>query len=802
MPRRDRADQDTRVRPEARRRPILGDVRVDRKLRWVVAVFLIVIGVLVGVNAVATSHERNATLIVNIAARQRALAERYIKDLLLKADGQPADPLEDALTLQRTADALLNGGRVKPLQGEEELITIPPYRGDQKVTAKLRQEQLLLSKLVRLGDQLLSAGRASPNYAAEVLEIRIVGAQLATISDDAVGQMTNDSEDALDRVVRLGIILGFVGALAALAMGSLLRRAGAQQAAQFRSLVHNASDLITVLSPEGRIRYQSGSVERVLGRRSSDMVGTRLSRLVHPDDVDHARAVIREIAASPGEIAKLEYRLRHSDGSWRCMESTVTNLIKDPAVGGLILNTRDITDRKTLEEQLSHQAFHDSLTGLANRALFRDRLEHALARVKRSSSALAVLFLDLDNFKNINDSLGHDHGDELLMAVTGRLLSRSRASDTVARLGGDEFAILLEDEVDEASAAVVADRIAEVMRAPFSVQGTEVFVTASIGIALGRGDGVTVSSDADALLRNADVAMYAAKARSRGQYQVFEPAMHDLLVQHLELQADLQRGLERDEFFLTYQPILDLVSGRLLSVEALIRWNHPTRGLVMPTEFIPAAEETGLIVRIGAWVLHQACAQAKAWQTAYPMDPPLAISVNLSPRQLREADLADQVEAILGQTGLAPETLVLEITETGLMQDIERAVDVLRALKGLGVRLAIDDFGTGTSSLGSLRRLPIDVLKIDRSFVETMAVNAAQGQALVRAIVDLAQTLQLETVAEGIEVPTQMARLQAIGCRAGQGFYFAEPLDPGEMESVIGLAAEGGSIKRSLESAS
>ena len=798
MDTKDRGQAAVRVpRRASRRFPILGDVRLDRKFGWILAVFLVLMGIIVGYNAKATKDQRNTALIVNVAARQRALAERYIKDVLLKAEGERADPAQDAQQLQRNAAALLHGGQVVAVQGADELVRIPAYHGSWKVVAKLGEEQRLLTKLIGVGHELLRTGPASSTFSAQILELRVIGAQLSSISSDAVGEITNAAQASLDRLVRVGVALGLLAALAAVAMGLLLRRAGAQQAAQFRSLVTNASDLITVLSMDGRIQYVSPSLDRVLGRRAHDLVGTTLSGSIHPEDAPHADVVFREVAQSANSTAKVEFRMEHADGSWRCIESTVTNLTDDPTVQGVVLNSRDITDRKGLEEELTHQAFHDSLTGLANRALFRDRLEHALARAGRYGTEVGVLFLDLDSFKTINDSLGHDAGDELLVAVGERLVEQCRASDTVARLGGDEFAILLEDDVDEASARTAAERIAEMLRSPFVVQGTEVFVTGSIGIAMKGME----KGEVDELLRNADVAMYVAKGRARGQFELFQPSMYERVVRYQEMQVDLQRGFEREEFFVHYQPILDLATGRLLAVEALARWNHPTRGVVMPSEFIPVAEETGLIVPIGAWVLREACRQAKEWQSRFRITPPLAISVNLSPRQLHEPDLVARVKQILEETGLNPRTLILEITETGLMRDVEQTAQQLRQLRELGLRLAIDDFGTGSSSLGHLRRFPIDVLKIDRSFVETMAANAPQGRALIRAIVDLAQTLQLDTVAEGIERPSQMADLQAIGCQSGQGFYFAEPQGPEALEELLSQAARKAHIHRLLNAA-
>jgi diguanylate cyclase (GGDEF)-like protein/PAS domain S-box-containing protein len=764
-----------------RRTQRIGEARWDVRLGWILGVFLLLFGAIVGYNAYATNGQRISAITINIAGRQPALAERYIKDVLLRVDGQPADPAADAETLRANADALLKGGQVRAVAGADAEVSIPPYRGDWRVAAKLQQERRLLDEMIGLGDELVRRGRGDVAFTQDVLRLRVVGAQLGSASNDAVGEMTRAAEHSLHRLVWVGVGLGFLGAAAAVAMGLLLRRAGQRQAAQFRSLVQGASDLITVVDGDGRIRYESPSVQRLLGRPAGEPGASNLTAIIHPEDRSHVMAILREASQQPGAVATAEYRARHADGSWRQLESTVTNLLDDPSVAGFVLNSRDVTDRHRLEEQLSHQAFHDALTGLANRALFRDRLQHALNRATRSGATLAVLFLDLDAFKTINDSLGHDRGDELLAAVAGRLRRSARDSDTVARLGGDEFAVLLEDDVGERQARAVAERLSEALRSPFSVRGAEVHVTASIGIALTT----TEAQEADTLLRNADVAMYAAKGRGRGRFELFEPDMYEKMVRYLELQADLQRGLERGEFLLHYQPILDLASGELEAVEALVRWDHPTRGRVSPAEFIPAAEETGLIVPIGYWVLREAARQAREWQLRFPRAVPLSVSVNLSTRQLEEPDIVDRVHAILDETRLDPATLILEVTETGMMQDLGQSAERLRRLKRLGVRVAIDDFGTGSSSLGYLRRLPVDVLKIDRSFVESLSGSGSQGQALVRAIVELAQTLRLQTVAEGIEEPSQLEQLSEVGCVSGQGFYFAKPLEPAALEEFL-----------------
>jgi diguanylate cyclase (GGDEF)-like protein len=430
-------------------------------------------------------------------------------------------------------------------------------------------------------------------------------------------------------------------------------------------------------------------------------------------------------------------------------------------------------------EESQRRAFTDSLTGLANRALLLDRLDQVLKQAQRRRGEATVLFVDLDRFKVVNDSLGHSAGDALLEAVAERLRAVVRAGEMVARLGGDEFAILLEGEDATATHAVrVARRVGAALREPFFVADHEVTISASIGIASG-------CEAAPDLLRDADVAMYRAKSSGKGKYRVFEPAMHADALARLELDAALRHAVDRDELVVHYQPIVDLADGRTVAVEALVRWQHPERGMVSPGEFIPIAEETGLIADIGTWVLREACRQVAAWQAdGAPGAPPLLLSVNVSGRQLSDPGLADLVCATVAETGLAPNSLILELTETVLMQDIRLSVAQLHALKGRQVQIAIDDFGTGYSSLQRLQSFPIDILKIAKPFVDELA-DQPDTAILARAIADLSRNLALDTIAEGIEGPLQWQRLRDFGCRLGQGFLFSRPLPPAELSELL-----------------
>jgi diguanylate cyclase (GGDEF)-like protein/PAS domain S-box-containing protein len=557
-----------------------------------------------------------------------------------------------------------------------------------------------------------------------------------------------------------------------------------QSEARFSSLVQNSSDVVMVVEADSTIRYMSPSVERVLGHTPGELEGTKLTVLINPDD----RAGVLQFLTSGGREGDAhpgltEFRMKHRDDFWLHVETLRTNLLHDENVRGIVLNTRDVSERKAFEEQLQHQAFHDAVTGLANRALFKDRVEHMIERQARDNLPVSILFMDLDDFKTINDSLGHAAGDRMLAEVGERLKNSLRQADTAARLGGDEFAILLEDGGDGVDAAEVAARILASLEGPFHLEGKEVFARASIGIA--TADAWTGGPEgAEELLRNADVAMYMAKEAGKGRYQVFEAAMHDTALQRLELKADLQRAVDNDEFVLHYQPVIELSTGRIEGLEALVRWQHPTRGLIAPLDFIPLAEETGLIVPLGRWVLQEACTQARRLLERYLMDPPLQMAVNLSARQLQRPEVVGEIAETLMQTQLHPGSLVLEITESVMMQDMDLSIQRLAELKELGVQLAVDDFGTGYSSLNYIRRFPVDILKVDKSFVD--GVNeGGEESALTAAIIELAGILRLRPVAEGVERADQLEKLLALRCDLGQGFYFAKPLPLDAVDELL-----------------
>jgi diguanylate cyclase (GGDEF)-like protein/PAS domain S-box-containing protein len=552
-----------------------------------------------------------------------------------------------------------------------------------------------------------------------------------------------------------------------------------EEGEHFRSLVHNASDVITVVEPSGLISYQTPSVRWVLGSSPSALIGTPVQDLVHPEDSAAFGAYLSAVVDGTEDLPPVSARMRHDDGSWRATETVGNNLLDDAAVEGIALTTRDVTERKDLEERLRHQAFHDPLTGLANRALFMDRIRLAQTRSEATGAPLAVLFLDLDNLKTVNDSCGHEGGDSLLVAVGKRLEACVRHGDTVARLSGDEFAILLEGADSCRQAPRLADRVLASLREPVYINDRLLHTGVSIGIATTS----TCTDGGPELLQAADVAMYAAKTKGKGQYEVFRASHHSTHIDREQLRADLQQAFDEEQLVLHYQPIVDLTDGRVRGFEALLRWQHPVRGLVPPSEFIPVAEASGLIVPIGRWVLEEACRQASSWQLG-GAPRPVHMSVNVSAFQFQHPDLVDDVETALRRAGLDNALLTLEITETLLLQNTNTTMRKLEHLKALGVRMALDDFGTGYSSLSYLRRFPIDTLKMDKSFVDGVPASS-EDCAVARAIVQLGHTLHLEVVAEGVEIPEQVEGLVSLGCRFGQGYHFAPALPALEAGTLL-----------------
>jgi diguanylate cyclase (GGDEF)-like protein/PAS domain S-box-containing protein len=668
---------------------------------------------------------------------------------------------------------------------------------------------------------------------------------------------------------------------------------------RFKALVQHASDVIMVVDHAGTLRYVSPAFERLLGYAAPHAIGTQAMALAHPDDVDLARRAIGEVQDATGAAAaaRVEVRLRERDGAWRWFDASVMNLLADPGVAGVVVNLRDISDRrraqdelaeaearfrgafedapigmglanrhghlfrvnraladmlgyepselqgmdvadithpddreatqrqmadllageipsyqiekrylrrdghvlwvclsvslvqdadgepaytigqvediserKATAERLAHAAIHDPLTGLPNRVLFVDRLARALVRARRHDTKVGVIFLDLDRFKVVNDSLGHATGDELLKAISERLLGALRPEDTVARFGGDEFVVLCEDITDDTTVRQVAQRIEATISRPTVISRREIFVTASIGVVV---SGAKAASP-ETLLRDADAAMYGAKGQGRARIECFDRQTHQRSVEALELEADLHRVVERGELRVHYQPIVDLVTGRVSGFEALIRWMHPTRGLVDPHEFITLAEDTGLIVPIGAWILEEACRQAAHWQSQRrSAGAPLTVSVNVAPRQLSEPSLAEQCGQILDATGIDPQTVWLEVTESALSH-AETSIKALQSLRDLGVHLSVDDFGTGYSSLAHLKAFPVEALKIDQGFVGGLGTDPSDT-TIVGAVVGLAHSMGLAAIAEGLEEPSQLAELRTLGCDYAQGYLFGAP---------------------------
>jgi len=664
-------------------------------------------------------------------------------------------------------------------------------------TDNVREVERAVGAAYGTGINALAISRRDPR-AGRRMALTIFGPAMARL--DAATVRAGHRQDDL---ARAALLRARIGGVASLVFGVLLlallgwrlhriqgRSALAEQARaaerrgeeRLHALVRHSSDVVAVIDPSSCVRWLAESVRGMLGYEPEALVGRRLGELVHPDDADGLAPFLQDATELEGDVTMLGVRLRAADGAYRHLELVADNRLSDPLIDGILLNMRDVSERLALLEQLRYQAFHDSLTGLPNRALFEDRLSRGLVRLRRSGGFAAVMFIDLDDFKTVNDGLGHAAGDELLQAAARRLQGALRAQDTAARLGGDEFAVLLEDLVDESEAVAIAERVRHALEPSLTVAGHLITPSASIGVALpGPQD------TADELLRNADVAMYAAKDRGKAQVACFEDAMRLQAVERVELTAELGTALVRDELVLDYQPLIELRSGAIAGFEALIRWEHPTRGRLAPDRFIGLAESTGLIVGIGAWVIRTACAQLRRWQDEHAATDGLEVSVNISAHQLTDGKLPAAVRAALLHSGIAPHQLTLEITEGLLVEDGERIQRQLRELKQIGVRLAVDDFGTGYSALSYLRSFPLDMLKIDRSFVAGIDRDPDRAR-LVRDIVEMAHNLGLTVVTEGIEEAGEAALVADLQSDYGQGYWFSRPVDP----AAIGRMLSGG----------
>jgi diguanylate cyclase (GGDEF)-like protein/PAS domain S-box-containing protein len=550
---------------------------------------------------------------------------------------------------------------------------------------------------------------------------------------------------------------------------------------RFRSAFDHSAVGMALVDPLGRWLQVNQALCQITGYSNQELVGKYFQSLVHPNDLGAALVQVHQLLEGTIPTFQMEQQYLHQNGSAIWVIWSVS-LVRDLATkeNRLVFQLQDISERKRAEAQLLHDAFHDGLTGLPNRALFLDHVKLAMERGKRyPNRQFAVLFLDFDRFKIINDSLGHAVGDQLLIAIASRLEACLRPGDTIARLGGDEFTVLLEEMRHYNESLEVAARIQQALEAPFTLNGNEVFISVSIGIA----DSSMGYEQPEDMLRDADTAMYRAKARGAKCHEVFDKTMHSQVASRLQMESDLRRAIERQEFFLCYQPIVVLETGRLAGFEALVRWKHPERGLVSPAQFIPLAEETGLILPIGHWVLQEACRQMREWQELYPASFPLQMSVNLSSKQFTQPNLIEQIRAILDDTQLDAQYLKLELTESAVMDNVEAAIKQLADIRALGIELSIDDFGTGYSSLSYLHRFPLNTLKIDRSFV--MSMNEKENIEIVRTIIALAGSLGMEVIAEGVETFDQLTQLRNLHCGCGQGYYFSKPVEKEAAELFV-----------------
>ncbi len=734
-----------------------------------------------------TARSAHRADVLRVAERQQTLASDYVQQVILVRSGVQANPDGTAAILRGSVHALLDGGKAPDVPGNDDEAELPPTT-DATVRKQLRQELRLVDDMTHTGAAYL-AGRpvaAVPLTAHErvratdpLTRLRVLSVLTGDVALNTARTIVAQSDSSVTGLIVMQAVLGLVGLLVSLILALALIAATRRQTAHFRSIVDSSTDLVIVLGESG-CRHVSRSVTTMLGVSEDAVLGNGLLRFLHPDD----HALVRS-AQTSGRAEEIVFRLVNQLGEWRHLEAHVTDLRQDRGIRGVVLNARDATERVRLQDELVRQAYHDGLTGLANRSLFRDRLEQALTRSARAGEAVAVLILDLDGFKQVNDTLGHEAGDQLLRIVAERLNETVRPTDTVARFGGDEFAVLL-DGADEPLAVSVARRALAGLAEPATVAGRELQVAASIGIAVRTGEG-----GGDELVRDADVAMYAAKDAGRGRHEVFRSEMARHPDELLGLDNDLRAALARREFAVHYQPEVSLSGGEIVGVEALVRWTSPTRGPVGPDIFIPVAESSGLIATLGELVLREACRQTAGWLRDGVVGRDFVTWVNVSGKQLTMGGVPAAVDRALQAAGLPARNLGLEVTETAIVPGgaADRARAELQQLHDAGVRIAIDDFGTGFSSLAQLRHFPVDMIKVDRSFVQGVERDA-KDTAITTNVVALAHALGLVAVAEGIETDGQLAHMRTVGCDVGQGYLFARPARGEDMTTVLRAARE------------
>jgi diguanylate cyclase (GGDEF)-like protein/PAS domain S-box-containing protein len=735
------------------------------------------------------------------AAGERERAMRLAAEALVAATGQEeiVRAAEEAARLFAGAAAMPTVLLIEERGGDKWLVAPDPRRGAGEVTIPLSLlpqdlvDQLERHVAVDLGiTQAASLGvGATPVFAAPILVRGQLAGSLVLLDARGTSNLTRNGLATLAAQVGL--------ALESTALTEAILRERSE--ARLSALVQHSTDVILVITPETTVEYASASVREMLGYDAAGLIGRPLLHYVAEQDRTLFQPALDTLLAGTPEASQaLEFRMRHADGRLLHTECFITNLVHNADVGGIVVNLRDITERKRFEEQLTYQAFHDPVTNLANQALFRDRVEHALNRRLNGSHPVVVLFLDLDDFKAINNTVGHAGGDQVLRIVSSRLQSALRVGDTVARLQGDEFAILIEDVANETAVSEVVEQVHAVIGAPLALDDREVSVQCSIGIAVAHSSaGTGTATRVDELLRDADIAMYQAKAAHGNGDRYFKPAMHEAVVEQLALRAELKAAVAAEELTLAYQPIFDLRTGEISGYEALLRWEHPQRGTVSPATFIPVAEDSGLIIPLGRWVLNRACEDAVAFQQADPDEQQRFVSVNISARQLQRVEIVGEVRDALHSSGLDPSLLLLEITESVMIDDVDLAIERLDGLRELGVRVAVDDFGTGHSSLSYIRRLPIDILKIDKRFINSVDADDKDGK-LTAAIIGLARLLDLVCVAEGVERPAQHERLKELGCDYAQGFLLARPMTAAALNDLLGVDTVGRRMKAAAAS--